>query len=32
MQYVAVVWHGDADQVVDLVKESIRDIGQLPGF
>jgi pyruvate dehydrogenase (quinone) len=26
-----LVWHGHADQVVDLAKESIRDIGQLPG-
>jgi pyruvate dehydrogenase (quinone) len=25
-----LLWHGHADQVVDLVKESIRDIGQLP--
>jgi pyruvate dehydrogenase (quinone) len=27
-----LVWHGHADQVVDLAKESIRDIGQLPGI
>jgi pyruvate dehydrogenase (quinone) len=27
-----LVWHGHADQVVDLVKENIRDIGQLPGL
>ena len=26
-----LVWHGHADQVVDLAKESIRDIEQLPG-
>ncbi len=26
-----LVWHGHADEVVDLAKESIRDIGQLPG-
>ena len=26
-----LVWHGHADQVVDLAKESIRDIDQLPG-
>ena len=26
-----LIWHGRADQVVDLAKESIRDIGQLPG-
>jgi pyruvate dehydrogenase (quinone) len=26
-----LVWHGHADQVVDLAKESIRDLGQLPG-
>ena len=26
-----LVWHGHADQVVDLAKESIRDIAQLPG-
>jgi pyruvate dehydrogenase (quinone) len=25
-----LVWHGHADQVVDLAKESIRDLGQLP--
>lgn len=25
-----LAWHGHADQVVDLVKESIRDLGQLP--
>jgi len=25
-----LVWHGHADQVVDLVKENIRDLGQLP--
>ena len=28
---VKLVWHGHADQVVDLAKESIRDIEQLPG-
>jgi pyruvate dehydrogenase (quinone) len=27
-----LVWHGHADQVVDLAKESIRDIEQLPPF
>jgi pyruvate dehydrogenase (quinone) len=27
-----LVWHGHADQVVDLAKESIRDISQLPPF
>ena len=27
-----LVWHGHADQVVDLAKESIRDIAQLPPF
>jgi len=27
-----LVWHGHADKVVDLAKESIRDIGQLPGI
>jgi pyruvate dehydrogenase (quinone) len=27
-----LVWHGHADQVVDLVTESIRDVGQLPGL
>ena len=26
-----LVWHGHADQVVDLAKDSIRDIEQLPG-
>lgn len=26
-----LIWHGHADQVVDLAKESIRDIAQLPG-
>jgi pyruvate dehydrogenase (quinone) len=26
-----LVWHGHADQVVDLAEESIRDLGQLPG-
>jgi pyruvate dehydrogenase (quinone) len=26
-----LVWHGHADQVVDLAKESILDIEQLPG-
>jgi pyruvate dehydrogenase (quinone) len=26
-----LIWHGHADEVVDLAKESIRDIGQLPG-
>ena len=26
-----LVWHGHADQVVDLASESIRDIEQLPG-
>lgn len=26
-----LVWHGHADQVVDLARESIRDIVQLPG-
>jgi pyruvate dehydrogenase (quinone) len=26
-----LVWHGHADQVVDLGKESIRDVRQLPG-
>jgi pyruvate dehydrogenase (quinone) len=26
-----LVWHGHADQVVDLAKESIRDVAQLPG-
>jgi pyruvate dehydrogenase (quinone) len=26
-----LVWHGHAEQVVDLAKESIRDIEQLPG-
>jgi pyruvate dehydrogenase (quinone) len=25
-----LVWHGHADQVVDLVKESIPDLGELP--
>jgi len=25
-----LIWHGHAEQVVDLAKESIRDIGQLP--
>jgi hypothetical protein len=25
-----LVWHGHADQVVDLAKESIRDLAQLP--
>ena len=25
-----LMWHGHADQVVDLVKESIPDLGQLP--
>jgi pyruvate dehydrogenase (quinone) len=27
-----LVWHGHADQVVDLAKESILDIVQLPPF
>jgi pyruvate dehydrogenase (quinone) len=27
-----LVWHGHADQVVDLVKQNIRNIGQLPGI
>jgi pyruvate dehydrogenase (quinone) len=27
-----LIWHGHADQVVDLAKESILDIGQLPGL
>lgn len=27
-----LVWHGHADQVVDLAKENIRDVGQLPGI
>jgi hypothetical protein len=26
-----LVWHGHADEVVDLAKESIPDIQQLPG-
>ncbi len=26
-----LVWHGHADQVVDLARESIRDVEQLPG-
>ncbi len=26
-----LIWHGHADQVVDLAKENIRDLGQLPG-
>lgn len=26
-----LIWHGHADQVVDMAKESIRDLGQLPG-
>ena len=26
-----LAWHGHADQVVDLAKESIRDVAQLPG-
>jgi hypothetical protein len=26
-----LVWHGHADQVVDLVTENVRDIAQLPG-
>jgi pyruvate dehydrogenase (quinone) len=29
--HAKLVWHGHADQVVDLAKESIRDIRQLPG-
>ena len=27
-----LLWHGHADQVADLAKESIRDIGQIPGL
>jgi pyruvate dehydrogenase (quinone) len=27
-----LVWHGHADQVVDLATESIRDIAELPGI
>jgi pyruvate dehydrogenase (quinone) len=27
-----LVWHGHADQVVDLAKQNIRNIGQLPGI
>jgi pyruvate dehydrogenase (quinone) len=27
-----LVWHGHADQVVDLATESIRNLGQLPGI
>jgi pyruvate dehydrogenase (quinone) len=26
-----LVWHGHADQVVDLARESVRDLRQLPG-
>jgi pyruvate dehydrogenase (quinone) len=27
-----LIWHGHADQVVDLAKDSIRDMSQLPPF
>jgi pyruvate dehydrogenase (quinone) len=27
-----LVWHGHADQVVDLAKESVRDVARLPGI
>jgi hypothetical protein len=30
MATAKLVWHGHADQVVDLAKESIRDIEQVP--
>jgi hypothetical protein len=30
MSTAKLVWHGNADQVVDFAKESIRDIEQLP--
>ena len=30
--FAKLLWHGHADQVTDLAKESIRDIGQIPGL